>query len=326
MFDFERSSKVAAFLILAALVSLMSLPVLAETKLAGATQEPAPPESTTDATVDLADESPAPSADAQAPQPPSAATVTAPEADDEEIDQGGRRIVGGEPSDISNHPWQVGLLINAGGPKPRLCGGSIIADKWIVTAAHCFKGDIKADAIKVKIGVNNLNDGTAFEIDRLVVHESYSAVAKTNDITLLRLKSRNGGAVIPLATTATSVSIGQPLEVTGWGAVDEKSKEWSPMLLKANVPLVSNDVCNEPASYAGKIKDGMMCAGHKDGGIDSCQGDSGGPLVLRSAFGPVLYGVVSWGSGCARKLKYGVYTRVADFRPWIVATMQANKY
>jgi secreted trypsin-like serine protease len=97
------------------------------------------------------------------------------------------------------------------------------------------------------------------------------------------------------------------------------------VLRKAAVPVVDTRVCNEPASYNGAIREHMLCAGHKQGGTDSCQGDSGGPLVLRGSDGPVLVGVVSWGVGCARKLKYGVYTRVADYRRWINGIIAAHR-
>lgn len=99
----------------------------------------------------------------------------------------------------------------------------------------------------------------------------------------------------------------------------------SPILRKASVPVVDTAVCNGPDSYNGQIKEHMICAGHKEGGIDSCQGDSGGPLVLNGADGAVLVGVVSWGKGCAQKLKYGVYTRVAENRNWINRVVAANR-
>ena len=96
------------------------------------------------------------------------------------------------------------------------------------------------------------------------------------------------------------------------------------MLLVANVPYVKQEDCNSPAAYNGKIADTMICAGEKDGGVDSCQGDSGGPLVSRESTGPVLVGVVAFGDGCARKLKYGIYTRVSRYRDWIRGTIKNN--
>ncbi len=87
------------------------------------------------------------------------------------------------------------------------------------------------------------------------------------------------------------------------GALKEGHQVTSETLQKAEMPLVDN-ACNRA------IKPGMMCAGYREGGIDSRQGDIGGSLVLRGKDGPVLVGVVSWGEGCARKLRYGVYARV----------------
>jgi trypsin len=95
-------------------------------------------------------------------------------------------------------------------------------------------------------------------------------------------------------------------------------------LLRATVPYIDNATCNEPISYNGEILAGMMCAGHRDGGIDACQGDSGGPLVWRSQDGPILVGVVSFGDGCARRLKYGVYSRLSYYRDWIARTEAMN--
>jgi secreted trypsin-like serine protease len=149
-----------------------------------------------------------------------------------------------------------------------------------------------------------------------VVHESYDRATQQNDIALIKLKSPIAGRVIPLAAGSLMVPTGQPLEVTGWGATTEGSGA-SSTLLRATVPLADTAGCNARDAYNGRIKEGMLCAGYREGGIDSCQGDSGGPLVWRTADGPVLVGIVSWGDGCARKLKYGIYTRVSVFRDWI---------
>ena len=239
---------------------------------------------------------------------------------DEEIDQIGKRVVGGEPTTIEKHPWQVALII-----KGSLCGGSLIGDRWVLTAAHCFKPSREAADVKTKAGLTNIADQQNWaDVDRVFVHEGYNPDTYEDDVALVRLKSAPPlGKVIPLATWDTAVSVGQPLEVTGWGYTSEGGRP-SPILRVASVPVVDQAVCNAPDSYNGKIKVQMLCAGHKEGGIDSCQGDSGGPLVLRDNDGAVLVGVVSWGIGCARKLKYGVYSRVANYRTWISGIIVAN--
>jgi secreted trypsin-like serine protease len=154
------------------------------------------------------------------------------------------------------------------------------------------------------------------EIERIVVHEAYDPRTHKHDLALIKLKSAPAGKVIPLAWAETSLRPGQSLEVTGWGATSQGG-DASRDLLQARVPYVENATCNERPSYNGRVLPGMICAGYREGGIDSCQGDSGGPLVWRTAEGPVLVGVVSSGEGCARQLKYGVYTRIAPYRPWI---------
>jgi secreted trypsin-like serine protease len=234
----------------------------------------------------------------------------------DEIKPAGRRIVGGEKTSIKQHPWQVALNITIA-DRIYLCGGSIIADRWVLTAAHCFKQSTHPKEVRAKTAVNNYQtQGVWADIDRIVIHEGYDPGTHEHDIALVRLSSPPRGTVIPLAAPEKSIPVGQPLEVTGWGATAEGG-DGSRQLLKATVPLADNDTCNAPSAYAGTIKAGMMCAGYRDGGVDSCQGDSGGPLVWRSADGAVLVGVVSWGEGCARKLKYGVYTRVSRYVDWI---------
>jgi secreted trypsin-like serine protease len=228
-----------------------------------------------------------------------------------------RRIVGGEPTDIKIHPWQVALQFEG----TFFCGGSIIAQKWILTAAHCFEDSSRSTDWRFKAGATDYSRaGGWFEPERIILHEDYKGKPTyENDIALVKLKVAPAGRVIPLASASITVPVGQPLEVTGWGATAEGGSG-SNTLMKAIVPVVSNSECNAPGSYNGTIKDGMMCAGHREGGIDSCSGDSGGPLVWRTSDGPVLVGVVSFGYGCARQLKYGVYTRVNAFRDWIDRT------
>jgi trypsin len=241
---------------------------------------------------------------------------------EEEVKLGGRRIVGGEKADIKDHPWQVALNVHKGG-QTFLCGGSIIARQWVLTAAHCFASNLAPTQVRTKSGVTNYAAGNWIDVDRLVVHENFDASTYANDVALIMPKSPPNGRVIPLMAVGGALRVGQSLEVTGWGATTEGG-DGSRDLLKGIVPYVENATCNASTSYNGMIRPAMMCAGHRDGGVDSCQGDSGGPLVWRSPDGPVLVGVVSFGEGCARKLKYGVYTRVAEYRAWISRSMAAN--
>jgi trypsin len=234
----------------------------------------------------------------------------------EEIRPAGRRIVGGEKTDIKDHPWQVALDIKING-KTYLCGGSLIADRWVLTAAHCFKRSTRPEEVRTKAGATNyVTDGVWSDVQMVVIHEGYDSTTQEHDIALVRLRHPPSGRVIPLAMASMNLTGGTPLEVTGWGATSEGG-EASRILMRARVPYAENTTCNVTGAYDGRIKPGMMCAGHLDGGIDSCQGDSGGPLVWRTTDGPNLVGVVSWGEGCARKLKYGVYTRVSSYVDWI---------
>jgi secreted trypsin-like serine protease len=246
---------------------------------------------------------------------------------------GGRRIVGGVPTTIEKHPWQVALNIRTSDGNSFLCGGSVITQKWILTAAHCFAeppcpGSIATKVavsknIRIKAGVTNFSFGPPWvEIERVVMHNEYSNDTCENDIALVKLKAPTSQRSIPLAGSATLLA-NTWLEVTGWGRTSEDGP-FSRGLMLTEVPYVENEVCNQPASYDGSIKPTMMCAGMDEGGVDSCQGDSGGPLVLRGSNGSILVGVVSVGDGCARKLKYGVYTRVSEFRNWIANNLRGQ--
>src|SRR5262245_22267851 len=229
------------------------------------------------------------------------------------------RIVGGVPTDIKEHPWQVALDVNGA-----LCGGSIIAQNWVLTAAHCFGDARQLNNVRAKAGTTNRKTGGAWTTaERVVVHENYNANTHEHDLALVKLKTRPAGQMIPLAQPEQQLEACQVLEITGWGRTAEGGAA-SEILMKATVPYVETTTCNEPDAYNGIIQSGMICAGLREGGVDSCQGDSGGPLVLRGDDGAVLIGVVSWGEGCARKLKYGVYTRVTPYRDWITKVITSE--
>jgi len=120
--------------------------------------------------------------------------------------------------------------------------------------------------------------------------------------------------------TSTDYSDIKNVFVTGWRTTSEDGDP-SKTLQEVRIPYVKNDVCTWLKKNV-EITDNMVCAGLKEGGKDSCQGDSGGPMVYRSHGSWTLAGVVSWGEGCARAGKFGVYAKVANYRGFLVNTLR----
>jgi secreted trypsin-like serine protease len=233
------------------------------------------------------------------------------------------RIVGGTPADIKDSPWQAALVFGKYKDpfRAQFCGGSIISDSWVVTAAHCVVNDsVNRIAANVDIVANATfynTGGDRIEVSEIRVHEKYDPASQDYDIALLKLADHaTKFATVGLPEAGSSLPTGTNLFVTGWGAMREGSPGTA-YLISANIPVVSNKTCNEPASYNGAVTDNMICAGLREGGLDSCQGDSGGPAVAATGITKLLMGIVSFGEGCARKFKYGVYTNVRAMRPWI---------
>jgi secreted trypsin-like serine protease len=155
-------------------------------------------------------------------------------------------------------------------------------------------------------GVENL------AVDKVIPHPDYNKTPQDWDYALVHLKSAS--KYPPIALNKTAISGPVDFITAGWGYTAENGQIPN-VLRKVTVPLVPADVCS--AAYPGSITDRMICAGLDAGGKDSCQGDSGGPLLIGSGAQRTLAGVVSWGEGCARPKKYGVYSKVSLAIPWI---------
>jgi len=231
------------------------------------------------------------------------------------------RIVGGVNTDISEVPWQVSIRGTWYG---HFCGGSIIHERWILTAAHCIEDG--GNGLVIRAGITNVNStGQQRSVDGIAIHPDYSQPSSGSDIALLRLSSPldlsdPDVSVVPLvtptdatfgATTAGTIGL-----VSGWGALS--SNGGSPATLQSvTVPIVSLSQASQ--AYGFNIGEDQLAAGYLgQGGKDACQGDSGGPFVVDNGAGlPVLAGVVSWGSGCGSKWYPGMYARVSHFYSWI---------
>ena len=237
------------------------------------------------------------------------------------------KIIGGKPAPPGAFPWQVSLGVSwiADPFSAHFCGGSILSGKWILTAAHCAER-LTPGQVVVTAGTNQLVAGaTRRNVNRIIVHRSYNRQNQDNDIALLELRDPlpTGLAIqtVELFPPADESGLGEKSEftVTGWGATVEGGSVVRDLRFLEALPFVPREKCNLPQAYDGQITANMICAGKRAGGEDSCQGDSGGPLTFGTGTSSKLAGIVSWGEGCGRPDKVGVYTRVPNYVDWIQA-------
>ncbi|MEL6893984.1 MAG: serine protease, partial [Actinomycetota bacterium] len=219
-------------------------------------------------------------------------------------------IIDGEAASAGDNPWQVALTSDG----EQFCGGSLVSDRVVVTAAHCVVGTDAAD-IQITAGATDLADDPAqtVQVAGVVEHPSYDGGSA--DIAMLVLERPvdlgDDAAAVPIATAAEA-SAADTARVTGWGARGEDD-EGTSTLQTADVPIVDDDSCD--AALGGGIDpENELCAGGT--GTDTCFGDSGGPLTVDSDRGRVLAGVTSWGIECGGATP-GVYAEVPTFADWI---------
>lgn len=245
------------------------------------------------------------------------------------------RIVNGTAAQYEMWPFVAMIGFRGYGGIGQFCAGSIINDQHILTAAHCFRGwgVISHEQFTVTLGAYSKQDKEdetkknqkTYFIGKVTCHENFEARADTiiYDICLIQLteKIEFNTNVMPVCLPEHDFAPppGTNCIVAGWGETANTGD--NSILQKAIIPIVPTDLCQELYVEEGvNVRpDQHICAGYKKGQVDACQGDSGGPLVCMSSQGnyPELFGIVSFGVGCALPGNPGVYTNVARFRNWI---------
>jgi len=254
-----------------------------------------------------------------APAPPA---VAAPE-------RASTRVVGGTEASIADWPYLVSLRTRVRG-ESFVCGGNLIDDRHVLTAAHCVLDGLNPLPVAALTVVAGREDPFAAGVEastvrRLAIHPGYKRRPATlgeggpYDVALLELAAPVGQAPIRLATEADAAAFapGVLAGIAGWGATRAGGGAVD-RLRAAQVPILADAVCAAQTGISAAEAALMLCAGYSEGGIDTCQGDSGGPLAVTAADGaPLLAGLVSWGVDCARPATPGVYVRAATIVPWV---------
>ncbi|XP_078484458.1 uncharacterized protein LOC100178279 [Ciona intestinalis] len=240
-----------------------------------------------------------------------------------------RRVFRGMASVVSAWPWMAQVLYRS---HPH-CGATLISDRWLVSAAHCFRS-VSYSGLLVYLGTTRSSHLTHLdttrrqrrEIEQIIVHPGFTA-EYLNDVALIKLSRPVvfNDIITPICLPCGETpSPGDKCWVTGFGRTENTGYGSSQTLQEVDVPIVNTTQCIEAYRGVHVIDENMMmCAGYEAGGKDACNGDSGGPLACQRADSCDWYlsGVTSFGRGCGLARYYGVYVNVVHYEGWIRTQM-----
>lgn len=231
-----------------------------------------------------------------------------------------KRIIGGNEAEPNKWAWMAALLRRETGE--HYCGGALISNRYVITAAHCTEG-LKAHNITIRLGAHNIQEPSVnvrdIEVSRIRQHPHFQKDTFMNDIAVLRLKRpvtfNEYIRPVCLPNRTEETYFAKTAIATGWGT-QKFGGPYSEVLREVKLIVWNNTECNQ--RFAQPITDVFLCAGAKKREGDACQGDSGGPLMLQTKSKQwTLVGVISWGIKCGEPGVPGIYTRISHFLDYI---------
>ncbi|KAL1782929.1 transmembrane protease serine 9-like [Sigmodon hispidus] len=225
------------------------------------------------------------------------------------------RILGGLEAEAHSRPYMASVQVNG----THVCGGTLVDERWVLTAAHCMDGVIANESVQVLLGAHSLSKREPYkqlyDVLRAVPHPGSGPDRLEDDLLLLQLVQNvsMGPHVrpLPLQREDRDLAPGKLCQVAGWGVVSHTGRR-PDVLQKLEVPIMDRNICNLRVHHDGVITQNMICA--ESNRRDSCRGDSGGPLVC----GDKVEGIVAWGSRvCGNRKKPAVFTRLPAYIKWV---------
>uniref|UniRef100_A0A8C9XD81 Peptidase S1 domain-containing protein n=1 Tax=Sander lucioperca TaxID=283035 RepID=A0A8C9XD81_SANLU len=237
-----------------------------------------------------------------------------------------KRIVGGVNATAGAWPWQVSVHFSIPGLDQHICGGTLISDQWVLTAAHCIITTfLHVNPWILYFGRVTQSGPNVHDVNRtvsqIIVHPDYNNVPFNNDIALMKLSNpvhfTDYISPVCLASEPSQFLDSTPCWATGWGRLgkDEPNLAFD-SLQEVQIPVIGEKQCSFNYQQQINITDKMICAGQENKG--ACQGDSGGPLQCKQSSMWIQAGITSFGIPCALAGFPEVYARVSEFQTWIM--------